>query len=146
MVICQDTSRSTLTQTGLDWYLALLFHSPDAEAHYQLSDVANGLSYLHSCNIIHGDVKGVWGYSRLCFSAAFTPEQANILVDDSCHARITDFGLAVVTKNLDSIPSASAHHGLTVRWAAPEVMEEGTHSKEADTFSFAMVMIEVCCD
>jgi len=25
----------------------------------QLSDVANGLCYLHSCNVIHGDLKGV---------------------------------------------------------------------------------------
>ena len=25
----------------------------------QLSDVAKGLCYLHSCNVIHGDLKGV---------------------------------------------------------------------------------------
>ena len=26
---------------------------------HQLSDVAEGLSYLHSCDVIHGDLKGV---------------------------------------------------------------------------------------
>lgn len=69
--------------------------------------------------------------------------QANILVDDSCHARITDFGLAMVTRNLDSIPTTTHQHGHTIRWAAPEVMDKGTYSMEADMFSFAMVMIEV---
>ena len=64
-------------------------------------------------------------------------------MDDSGHARLADFGLATVTQNLDSIRSASCQHGHTARWAAPEVLIEGTYSKEADVFAFAMVMIEV---
>jgi serine/threonine protein kinase len=31
---------------------------------HQLSDVAEGLCYLHSCDIVHGDLKGVCGYSK----------------------------------------------------------------------------------
>ena len=73
----------------------------------------------------------------------FTPDQANILVDDSGHARITDFGLSMVTSNLDSKPSTTYQRYYTVGWAAPEVMENGGYSKEADMFSFAMVMVEV---
>ena len=70
--------------------------------------------------------------------------QPNILVDDAGRARITDFGLARVTQNPDSIRSASDEHGHTARWTAPEILnEQGTHSKEADVFSFAMVMVEV---
>ena len=30
---------------------------------YQLSDVAKGLCYLHSCNVVHGDLKGVRSHS-----------------------------------------------------------------------------------
>lgn len=64
-------------------------------------------------------------------------------MDSSGCARLADFGLAMVTKNLDSKPSDAQHRGHTVGWAAPEVMEKGIYSKEADMFSFAMVMIEV---
>ena len=64
-------------------------------------------------------------------------------MDDSEHARIADFGLATVTKTLDSMQSTTCQRGHSARWAAPEVLGEGTHSKEADVFSFAMVMIEV---
>ena len=81
--------------------------------------------------------------SESSFTVVLTSNQQNILVDDSGHARIIDFGLAKVTQNLDSIRSASSQHGHTPRWTAPEVLKGGTHTKEADIFSFAMVMIEV---
>jgi serine/threonine protein kinase len=104
--------------------------------------VAKGLYYLHSCNVVHGDLKGVRG-SDSRFVTVFTPHQLNVLVDNSGHARIADFGLATVTQNLDSIRSTQPQRGHTTRWAAPEILDEGPHSKEADIFAFAMVMIEV---
>jgi len=65
-------------------------------------------------------------------------------MDDVGRARITDFGLATVTQNLDSMRGASGGQSNTARWTAPEILnEEGTFSKESDVFSFAMVMIEV---
>jgi serine/threonine protein kinase len=65
-------------------------------------------------------------------------------MDAAGRALITDFGLATVTKSLDSIRSAADGHDHTARWTAPEILsEQGTYSKEADVFSFAMVMIEV---
>ena len=42
-----------------------------APTHYQLSDTAEGLCYLHSCNVIHGDPKGVRG-SEFCLAIVFT--------------------------------------------------------------------------
>ena len=79
------------------------------------------------------------------FAVVLTRVQSNILVDASGHAQITDFGLASVTQNLDSIRSTSDNQGHTARWTAPEILnEEGTHSKEADVFSLAMVTIKVC--
>lgn len=69
--------------------------------------------------------------------------QLNILVDDSGHACIADLGSATVVAELDSEESTSDQLGHTPRWAAPESLNEGIYSKEADVFSFAMVMIEV---
>jgi len=65
-------------------------------------------------------------------------------VDTSGRARITDFGLAMITQDLDSIRNDSDEHGHSARWIAPEILDDrGTYSKEADVFSFAMVTIEV---
>jgi len=99
---------------------------PAADRLGLLSDVAEGLHFLHSRNIVHGNIKG-----------------QNILVDDTGLARITDFGLATVARNPDSIRSTSENQGHTARWTAPEILnEKGTLGKEGDVFSFAMVMIE----
>ena len=69
------------------------------------------------------------------FFAMLTCRQSNILVDATDRARITDFGLVMVTQDPDQMGSA--------RWIAPEILEGGTYSKEADIFSFAGVTIEV---
>jgi len=100
---------------------------PSADRLVLLSDVTEGLHFLHSCNIVHGDLKG-----------------QNILVDDTDHARITDFGLAIVAQNEGPTRSASGGRDNSVDWTAPEILSrEGMHSKEADIFSFAMVMVEI---
>ena len=113
-------------------------------SHRQLSDVAEGLNFLHSCNITHGGLKGVRDHTRSHFTTILTSSQPNILIDTTSRARITDFGLAMVTQNLDLIRSASAEYGHSARWIAPEILNgRGTYSKEADVFSFAMVTIEV---
>ena len=40
--------------------VSVLLYLCDLPPHfYQLVDVANGLNYLHSCGVIHGDIKGV---------------------------------------------------------------------------------------
>jgi serine/threonine protein kinase len=71
--------------------------------------------------------------------------QSNILVDESGHARIADFGLATITRGVNSELSTSGDEGHGARWAAPEVLtDQGAYSKEADVFSFAMVMSQVC--
>ena len=64
-------------------------------------------------------------------------------MDDSGNACIAGFGFAAVAADTSSEPDTSSLRGFTPRWTAPEVLDEGPNSKEADIFSFAMVMIEV---
>ena len=82
--------------------------------------------------------------ARSPFCDVLTRAKSNVLVDATMRARITDFGPATAAQNLHSIRSASEGHGRAAQWIAPEILSEGrTFSKEADIFSFAMVMIEV---
>ena len=75
-----------------------------------------------------------------------TSRQSNILVDAAGIARVTDFGLAMVTHDLNSIREGLDEHGQCAQWIAPEILSgRETYSKEADVFSFAMVTIEVSC-
>ena len=95
--------------------------------------------------MIHGDLKCVCGFSGPLFTAIFTLSQSNILVDATGRARITDFGLAAVTRDPDSVWSVSTEHDQNTRWIAPEILDNRwSYSKEADVFSFAGVTIEVC--
>ena len=56
---------------------------------------------------------------------------------------MTDFGFASVVRGLHSVHLTPVQ-GYTPRWAAPEVIETGDkNTREADVFSFAMVVIEV---
>jgi serine/threonine protein kinase len=87
--------------------------------------VVDGLSYLHSHGIIHGDLKG-----------------SSVLVDDNGRACLTDFGLSAVFT--DSGSGRSINDGRAVRWAAPEILNEQTPvSKSSDIYSLSMVIIEV---
>ncbi|KAF9643100.1 kinase-like protein, partial [Thelephora ganbajun] len=68
---------------------------------------------------------------------------ANILVDATGNARIVDFGLATVARDINPHISNTGGQGNTPRYTASETLKSGHHSKESDVFSFGMVMIEV---
>ena len=109
---------------------------------HQLVDVAKGLQYLHICDVIHGDLKGVRVWSSSTFAILpINTLQPNILIDASNCARITDFGLA---QSQEMLYQTTMSYGHTARWTAPEILDgEGWVNKQTDVFSFSMVMIEV---
>ncbi|KAF8078197.1 TKL/TKL-ccin protein kinase [Lyophyllum atratum] len=102
--------------------------TPDANRIF-CPGAAQGLDYLHSRNITHGNVK--------C---------ANILVSSKGEACICDFGMSKV---IEEVTERSASATLTAsgsaRWLAPELIEGVVTSptKEADTYSYAMAILEL---
>ncbi|KAF7324960.1 Protein kinase domain-containing protein [Mycena kentingensis (nom. inval.)] len=92
-----------------------------------LLEVANGLQYLHSQGVVHGDLRGV-----------------NILIDDDGHVQLADFGIASYE---DATLESSTRRGNTC-WLAPELLEpEPGHvyrrTRASDVYSFACVCYEL---
>ncbi|CAO2825382.1 unnamed protein product [Amaranthus hypochondriacus] len=92
--------------------------------------IARGLEYLHQgCNmrILHFDIK---------------PQ--NILLDETYCPKISDFGLAKICIQKDSIISMSEARG-TVGYIAPEVFFKsyGGVSHKSDVYSYGMLVLEM---
>ncbi|KZT10273.1 uncharacterized protein LAESUDRAFT_747675 [Laetiporus sulphureus 93-53] len=114
---------------------AFLKKRPNANRLELLVDVAKGLEYLHTHGLFHGDLKG-----------------ANVLVDETSHARLSDFGLAAVIYDSDTVnlmTTSSCDHG-SIRWMAPELLfpeqvglKSARQTFQSDVYSLAMVMWEI---
>jgi serine/threonine protein kinase len=92
---------------------------PDALSLIAL-DVAMGIAYLHSNQVIHRDVKA-----------------ANVLLTVEGHAKVTDFGIATRFG-----PEHTAETG-TYRFMAPEVISHQQYDMRCDTYSFGMLLWEM---
>lgn len=128
---------------------------PGITALVQLVGAASGLEYLHSHNIVHGDLKGVSGYIRHKAGPDLNHPKANILVDSECSARLADFGLTVIIDELTA-GSGTGGHFLrgTTRWMAPELLypehfgfsgdcQKRLPSKGTDVYALGMTVLEV---
>ncbi|KAF8198255.1 kinase-like domain-containing protein [Mycena galopus ATCC 62051] len=92
-----------------------------------LFETAQGLAYLHSQNIVHGDLRG-----------------GNVLIDDGEHAQLADFGLAIVTDA--TLGTTTTTNGGSVRWMAPELFDyqlEFKRTEASDVYAFACLCIEI---
>ncbi|KAG1721988.1 kinase-like domain-containing protein [Suillus paluster] len=94
-----------------------------------LNDVASALQYLHSKNIVHGDLTG-----------------NNILISENGNALVADHGILLFCSELHG----TSYIRSNVRWAAPENFqvpedEESTSSPQlaSDIYSFGCIMLQV---
>ncbi|KAJ8580210.1 kinase-like protein [Rhizopogon salebrosus TDB-379] len=83
-----------------------------------IRDVADGLNYLHSENVVHGDL-----------------HPANILIDSLGNLRLTDFGLATVVEDPElQLSTTTLGSDFDSRWRAPEVIAIDHDDSERPTF------------
>jgi mitogen-activated protein kinase kinase kinase len=90
--------------------------------------ILEGLSYLHSRNIIHRDIKG-----------------ANILVDNRGAVKISDFGVSKKTNfnGMNLAPGTRTSLQGSVFWMAPEVVRQSGQSIKSDIWSVGCLVVEM---
>ncbi|KAK1941897.1 putative serine/threonine-protein kinase/receptor [Phytophthora citrophthora] len=117
-IVCEDATNGDLSD----------FLSRSEENSSQmwrlLYEAALGLEYIHSMDVVHGDLK-----------------LNNILVASNGQAKLSDFGLSSLRTcaTLSKTSGESQSGGL--RWRAPECLKKRP-TFESDVYSFAMCMIE----
>eukprot|EP00602_Paraphysomonas_sp_CaronLab_P003700 CAMPEP_0185031852 /NCGR_PEP_ID=MMETSP1103-20130426/19527_1 /TAXON_ID=36769 /ORGANISM="Paraphysomonas bandaiensis, Strain Caron Lab Isolate" /LENGTH=1150 /DNA_ID=CAMNT_0027567519 /DNA_START=161 /DNA_END=3610 /DNA_ORIENTATION=- len=93
-----------------------------------VSQIIQGVDYLHQKGIVHRDVKG-----------------ANVLVTDAGVAKLADFGCS---KQLAGLCTTSLEESMrtirgSVPWMAPEVIKQNGHGRSADIWSVGATIIEM---
>ncbi|QRV89372.1 Ephrin type-A receptor 4 [Ceratobasidium sp. AG-Ba] len=76
-------------------------------------------------NQVHGDLKG-----------------QNVLISDDGAAVLIDFGNAAMGESTLQFTATATNQSITARWAAPEIVEGGKHSVEADVYALGMTILE----
>ncbi|KAJ7457405.1 kinase-like domain-containing protein [Mycena latifolia] len=94
-----------------------------------LTDAARGLLYLHSKDIVHGDLKA-----------------ANILIDNAGTGVLCDFGLARVKADMSS---RTAQRDIATlgpgsrNWMSPELFRGSPPRRPSDIYAFGMTIYEL---
>lgn len=117
--VCEHAAKGTL-----DTYLRA--ENAEGETWQKLLQAALGLQYLHQHGVVHGDLK--------C---------DNILVGADGAAKLTDFGLSAVKRNVDSsIVQVDRSAIGALRWKAPECLKGEEPTFESDIYSFGMCIVQ----
>jgi len=86
-----------------------------------LSEVTDAMIYLHSNNIIHGDLKG-----------------SNVLIDHDGTVKITNFGFYCIPY----IRSSLKFSPKTYPWSAPELIDDALPTSQSDIYAFGILAYE----
>ncbi|QRV98040.1 Ephrin type-A receptor 4 [Ceratobasidium sp. AG-Ba] len=87
--------------------------------------LASALEYMHSHEIVHGDIK---------------PD--NIVVSDDNTLMFTDFGNSILGYS-STLQFTATSSPVTLRYTAPEILTGNTmHTKEGDVYAFGMTLFE----
>ncbi|KZP22995.1 kinase-like protein, partial [Athelia psychrophila] len=115
-------SKANINQYTLD--------NPDTDRLPLILGVARGLAYLHSLNILHGDLKG-----------------HNVLIDDNSSPRLADYGRTrILTAISDDIsfptPTADSSEDDMLSSETTAILDP-IITKKTDIYAFTMVVMEI---
>lgn len=88
-----------------------------------LYGISKAMSYLHSHNILHRDLK-----------------TENILLDNYLHPKVSDFGLSKAEQNLSMTINSTKG---TPKCISPEIWLNNTYSKASDVYAFSILAYEI---
>ncbi|KAG8928500.1 hypothetical protein FRC02_006829, partial [Tulasnella sp. 418] len=119
------------------WYpfgniIKYLKQSPDANRSLLALDVANGLDYLHTFPVAHGDLKG-----------------ENVLVNEHGNASLCDFGMSQFfdeAARITGYTTTNAYLGGTDRFMCPELLEDEPKSIATDMWAFGCLLMQILTD
>ncbi|KAG8871283.1 hypothetical protein FRB97_008823, partial [Tulasnella sp. 331] len=87
--------------------------------------IAAGLEYLHTHEVIHGDLKAL-----------------NVLLTEQLDPLICDFGMTKM-QDVHNATSTAMQGAGSYRWMSPELMMDGeSKTKESDIYAFGMTIVE----
>ncbi|KAK8844370.1 hypothetical protein M9Y10_024227 [Tritrichomonas musculus] len=90
-----------------------------------LLGIAEGMKYLHSCKIIHLDLK-----------------PGNVLLDENFYPYISDFGLSKISEYSLSKNFFESFAG-TPSYMAPEIISDIPYTYKVDVYSFSIIAYEI---
>eukprot|EP00842_Homolaphlyctis_polyrhiza_P002486 jgi/Hompol1/3238/HPOL_003185-RA len=111
-----------------------------AAARFYLAEILIGIEYLHSIGVIHRDIK---------------PE--NVLLDDSFHIKITDFGTAKITPKTQTAAVSNssddddsntgrqrrASFVGTAEYCSPELLNDRAASEASDIWAIGCILFQM---
>ena len=103
----------------------------DPELSKIVDQVASGLEYIHSCGIVHNDIK---------------PSNVVFLTDASGnrHYYLTDFGISYDVKQVvNNEMKSKIASSKTLLYAAPEKFRNERSTQKSDIFSFGVLLYEL---
>ncbi|KAF8607450.1 kinase-like protein [Ceratobasidium sp. AG-I] len=108
--------------------------NPKANRYQLCVQVATGVSYLHSIDIVHGDIKAL-----------------NILVSHDGVAKLSDFDHSILSNCTLMFSATTNVGGGTLRWMAPELLarteDEGSppaaRTTQTDVYALGMTILEI---
>ncbi|KAG8937204.1 hypothetical protein FRC02_003879 [Tulasnella sp. 418] len=104
-----------------------ILSNPSVDRFKLLVDVLQGMLYLESRGLVHGDLKS-----------------ANVLIDEHGNARLCDFGATRLLEGVTGLTTSNQNAKATRRFISPErLTEDKPPTIASDIWAFGCVVIEV---